>query len=88
MEARVGMFFLRRVPTRERLTETAKKLGVSMDALYSGTGILDEPELQRRVLEASRARRESWLWLLAFLSALASVASAAAAWVAIGLRRG
>jgi hypothetical protein len=39
-------------------------------------------ELQRRVLEAERSIRESRLWLLTIIAALASVVSAVAAWVA------
>ena len=41
-----------------------------------------EPELQRRVLQAREHRRQSRLWLVALISALASVASAIAAWAA------
>jgi len=40
-------------------------------------------ELQRRLLEAERSARESRLWLLAFISAIASVLSAAVALVAL-----
>ncbi len=40
-------------------------------------------ELQRRLLEAERSARESRLWLLALISAIASVLSAAVALVAL-----
>ncbi|NJD04964.1 MAG: hypothetical protein FIA97_00505 [Methylococcaceae bacterium] len=40
-------------------------------------------ELQRRLLEAERSVRESRLWLIALISALASVLSAAVALVAL-----
>ena len=40
-------------------------------------------ELQRRLLEAERSVRESRLWLLALVSAVASVLSAAVALVAL-----
>ncbi len=40
-------------------------------------------ELQRRLLEAERSTRESRLWLLALISAIASVLSAAIALVAL-----
>jgi hypothetical protein len=42
------------------LEARAEELGVSRDDLYDAdTGALDEPELQRRVLKAERARREA-----------------------------
>lgn len=41
-----------------------------------------EYEIQRRVIEAERHLREHRLWLIALLSAIASVLSAIAAWVA------
>ena len=40
-------------------------------------------ELQLRLSEALRSRRESRLWLLALISAIASVASAVAAFLAV-----
>jgi len=42
-----------------------------------------EPELQQRLLEARAHRRAAWLWLLALVSAGASILSAAAAWFAV-----
>jgi hypothetical protein len=43
---------------------------------------VSDPELQRRVIEAERSIRESKLWLIAMISAIASVLNAAAVWVA------
>jgi len=43
----------------------------------------DDAELQCRVLNAERGIRESRMWLLALLSAIASIVSAIAAWVAV-----
>lgn len=40
-------------------------------------------EVQRRIREARKDWRDSWLWVLAFLSAVASVVSALAAWAAV-----
>ena len=40
-------------------------------------------ELQRRLLEAERSARESRLWLLALISAIASALSAAVALIAL-----
>jgi hypothetical protein len=42
-----------------------------------------EHEIQQRVLEAERHLREHRLWIVALISAIASVVSAVAAWVAI-----
>ena len=69
--------------TGEKLEKRANQLGVSLNNLYSSNGLADEPELQRRVIEAERHRRDGCLWLIALISALASAASAVAAWVAV-----
>jgi len=44
-------------------------------------------ELQRRVIEAERRNRESNLWALAVISAIASVISALSAFVAVLWKR-
>ena len=74
----------------EELKQRADELGVSMTKLYSSMGTINEPELQRRVLEAEAAereisstKREKWMWRLTVLSTLAGILSALAAWVAI-----
>lgn len=51
----------------KELEERVKELGISLDRLYSEAGI-NEPELQRRVLEAERSLRESRLWIIVFIS--------------------
>jgi hypothetical protein len=43
--------------------------------------------LQRRVTEAERGIRESRLWILAAISAVASVLSAIAAFLAVALKK-
>jgi len=73
----------RKILLGKELESRAKELGVSLDHLYSEAGI-NEPELQRRVLEAERSLRENRLWIIAFISAIASVVSAIAAWIAVG----
>jgi hypothetical protein len=73
----------------DELERRAQELGVDIqgDAItQSSSGRhrrADDAELQRRVFEAERSIRESRLWLLALLSAIASVVSAIAAWIAI-----
>lgn len=42
-----------------------------------------DAELQRRLIEAERSLREQKLWILAVVSAIASVVSAIAAWFAV-----
>ena len=46
-------------------------------------GAIDEPELQRRVQESERSIRENAFWIIAFISAIASVISAMAACIAV-----
>ena len=74
----------------DALKRRAAELGVSMTG--AGTYMTpsgpvsygaEEHELQRRVLEAERHVRDGRLWIVALVSAVASVVSAAAAWVAI-----
>ena len=73
----------------DELERKAQELGVDIqgDAItQSSSGRrrrADDVELQRRVLEAERSIRESRLWLLALLSAIASIVSAVAAWIAV-----
>jgi len=67
------------------LEKQAQELGVSAigGRDMSAAGTVLEPELQRRVMEAERARREERLWLVALFSAIASAISAAGAWCAV-----
>jgi hypothetical protein len=73
----------------EKLEKRARELGVDIQGeprTQSSSG--REPratdyELQRRVWDAERAVRESRLWILAVISSIASVLSAAAAIIAI-----
>jgi len=71
------------------LKQRAKDLGVDIQGdprTQSSSGrttSASDSELQRRVLEAERSVRESRLWFLAVLSAIASIVSALAAWWAM-----
>ncbi len=77
--------------TGDALKLRAEELGVNIASgemiNVAGQGMASIPahehEIQRRVLEAERHGRESRLWIVALVSAIASVISAAAAWVAI-----
>ena len=82
---------MRKLAVGEELRKRAERLGVAMETdqsvLVPGKGnvplIAEDYELQRRVLEAERHIREHRLWLVAVISAVASVVSAFAAWLAI-----
>jgi len=76
--------------TGEDLKREARELGLSEDNWYeqrdhsvSSTGKFREAAVQARVREAKRARRESRLWIVALISALASLFSAIAAWYVV-----
>lgn len=72
----------------DALMQRARELGVSTESdgmvNVPGQGSVPttaaEYEIQRRVLEAERHIREHRLWIVAFVSATASVVSAIAAW--------
>ncbi len=77
-------YFFKKLPTDAREIEIlAEKLGVTLFGTgVSGGGITgtDVYEVERRIREALSDARNSWLWLLAIASAMASVFSALAAW--------
>lgn len=78
-----------RLPNGEKLTARAKELGIDItgdartQSISGAAPRASDHELQRRVIEAERAQRESKLWMLALVSGIASVVSAVAAWVAV-----
>lgn len=63
------------------LFQRCKELGVSVARSGDGHG-QDDSILQGRLLEYERSKREHRLWIVALVSAIASVISALAAWVA------
>lgn len=67
--------------TRERkLRELAQELGCSLASTYElETGKHLEDDVVRRIQAAMREERDSRLWIIAFVSAIASVLSAIAA---------
>ncbi len=74
---------MRAFPTNyEDLRKLADKLGVSHDSATGGAGE-DRSIIQARILAMLSERRNSTLWIIALLSAIASVFSAFAAWYAI-----
>lgn len=75
--------------TGAALENRARELGVDVEGeprTQSSSGRApraSDYELQRRLMEAERGIRESRLWILAVISAIASVRSAAAALTAV-----
>ena len=75
--------------TGKALETRARELGVDIEGdprAHNSSGRApraSDYELQRRVLEAERGIRESRLWFLAVISAIAAVLSAAAAMIAV-----
>ncbi len=81
-----------KLPDGDQLEKRARELGVDImgePRAQSSSGRAPRAtdyELQRRVMEAERGARESRLWILAMISAVASVASAIAALMAVARR--
>ncbi len=65
------------------LRTLANKLGCSLSSTYTSDGKHLEEEVIRRIQDAARSKRESCLWWIAFISAIASAFSALAAWFAV-----
>jgi len=75
----------RKLTTDEtEVLKLAQELGVSTHGtLNPNTGQHNIPELQSRIINAQRAIREGRLWWVAIISAIASMFSALAAWIAV-----
>lgn len=75
---------MKRLPQGQPLNKLAEDLGVSFhESGLSPGGGENEAIIQARVLAVLRERRDARLWIVALLSAAASVLSALAAWFAI-----
>jgi len=80
-------YFFKKLPTdAAALEKLADELSVSQFdtwvTKHERAG-LDTYEIQKRIREALSYTKGSWFWLLALASALASVFSALAAWMAV-----
>ena len=73
---------MRKLPVGEKFEEEYNKMGISRHNLATNVGE-DQTEKQRRWMEAKRHFRDSNTWGIALASAIASVLSAAAAWIAV-----
>jgi hypothetical protein len=84
-----GVTQMMKILTADALEQRAIQLGVDIqgDLIFQSSSgrhkRASDYELQRRVFEAERSIRESKLWKLALVSAIASVVSAAAAFLAV-----
>lgn len=76
-----------RLPKENREIELKNFLislgGSTTGLLFSKSGRYSENDLIDRIIVLARLHREEKLWTLAFISAIASIISAIAAWVAI-----
>lgn len=80
-------YFSKLPDDQNSLEKIAGELGGSMHLVeHSQAGTKSRYEMQRRILETVGHRRDSYLWVIALASAVASVISAAAAWWAIAYR--
>lgn len=76
-----------KLPTGNELRRKCEEIGISLIPL-SGEALSDHATisdwaLQRRHLTFMREWRDSKLWIVALVSAVASAASALAAWIAV-----
>lgn len=78
-----GIMALDKEEREIKLRELAQELGCSLQSSYTSNGKHLEEEMVRRIREAARSIRESRLWWIALISAVASVLSALAAWSAV-----
>ena len=83
---------MKKLPQGEALRDLAESLGIPTFEFEGGRASrkfpVEDAELQRRIMEYRRSRRESRLWIIAVVSAAASVLSAAAAFIAVCIGRG
>lgn len=82
-------YIFKKLPSNDsELEMLAQKLGVSLSETASSGGgrtATNTHEVQKRIMEFLRYRRESLTWLLALIAAISSMASAVAAWVAVSI---
>ena len=69
--------------TKDEAFARAKELnlGEPLGRYEVGAGSMDD--IRKEIANVERERRERWLWLVALISAIASLISAFAAWTAI-----
>jgi hypothetical protein len=75
--------FKRKLLQGDALLKRAEELGVSITESALNSGYHIDHIIQGRVIQAEKANRDRLLWLIAFISAIAAVLSALAAWFAV-----
>ena len=65
------------------INKLARDLGCALDSKIDANGKHYTNEVVKRIQEAARTYRESYLWIFAFVSAITSLISALAAWCAV-----
>ena len=73
---------MKKLPRGEKLEKLAEKYGITNHSSATNTGT-DDSILQERLIRYLESKRNSRMWVVALLSAIASVASALAAWYAV-----
>ena len=80
-------YLFRKLPSNDQeLENLAQDLGVSLfgtAVTHSGHTGTDTNEMQRRIMDHIRFRKDNALWLIVLLAGLSSLASAIAAWLAV-----
>ena len=83
------LVYMTKILKGEKLVKRAEELGIDISGSLVTQNIsgrhkqADEHEIQHRVIEAERSIRESRMWWLAVLSAIASIISAIVALIAV-----
>lgn len=83
---------MKKMPEGEALEQRCRELGVDIegDLIFASSSgrhsRASDYELQRRLIDVKRSIRESRLWVVAVISAIASALSAGAAWLAVLLK--
>ncbi len=83
---------MRKLLQGDELEKRAIELGIDIQGLPINQSSMgrqkraDDSELQRRVIEAERSIRESRIWVIALISSIASLVSAATAIIAVVTR--
>lgn len=67
----------------KELLEEANRHGLAANEWYDKNGVLREAALQERLRSAKNSRYAMKTWVIALISAIASMISAIAAWVAV-----
>jgi len=71
--------------TGKNLRDEALKHNLSSEGWYTKDGVFREAAVQERVRSAKNSRLARNTWIIALVSAIASIVSAIVAWVAVSI---